>query len=206
MDGGIPGRYCSSLTIDSANSNVVYATFTGFAANNVYRTTDGGTTWSNLASGLPVVPVHTLAIAPFNHNYLYVGTEIGIFGSADGGVTWSPNNEGPADVNVNQLIWMGNKLTAATGGRGVWQIALGAATVSTTPVSITAVQSGTNFNLSWPSDHTGWRLLSQTNNIASGLSRNTNDWTTIIGSASTNQVSIPIIRTNKAGFFRLIYP
>jgi hypothetical protein len=66
--------------------------------------------------------------------------------------------------------------------------------------------SGTNLNLSWPFDHTGWRLLSQTDNLANGVSPNTNDWGTVAGSASTNQITIPIIRTNTAGFFRLIYP
>ena len=202
----LPGRYCSSLTIDSANSNIVYATFTGFSADNVYRTTDGGTTWSNLASGLPVAPVHTLAIAPFNHNYLYVGTEVGIFGSADYGVTWSPANEGPADVNVNQLVWLGNKLTAATGGRGVWQIALGATTVSTAPVSITAAVTSTNLHLAWPADHIGWRLLAQTNHLATGISANTNDWGTVSGSASTNLIVAPIDPTKPAEFYRLIYP
>jgi len=116
-----------------ANANIVYATFGGFSADNVYRTTDGGTTWSNLASNLPAVPIRTLAIAPFNHNYLYIGTQIGIFGSADGGATWSPNNEGPADVTTAQLFWVRNNLTAVTGGRGIWQIPLGPPTAVVTP-------------------------------------------------------------------------
>lgn len=78
--------------------------------------------------------------------------------------------------------------------------------VNTNAVSITAVRSGTNFNLSWPFDHTGWRLLTQTNNLANGVSRNTNDWATVANSAGTNLITIPIVRTNKTGFFRLIYP
>ena len=82
----------------------------------------------------------------------------------------------------------------------------GVSTVNTTPTNIVASVSGTNLTMIWPLDHTGWRLLAQTNNLANGLSRNTNDWGTIAGSASTNQVSIPIIRTNKTGFYRLIYP
>jgi hypothetical protein len=79
-------------------------------------------------------------------------------------------------------------------------------TVNTTPTNILATVSGTNLTLFWPLDHTGWRLLSQTNNLTNGISRNTNDWATVANSASTNQVTIPIIRTNKAGFYRLIYP
>ena len=85
-------------------------------------------------------------------------------------------------------------------------LALTNATIFLSKTNITAVRSGTNFNLSWPADHTGWRLLSQTNNLANGLSRNTNDWATVANSASTNQVVVPIVLTNKSGFFRLTYP
>jgi hypothetical protein len=81
-----------------------------------------------------------------------------------------------------------------------------ASTVNTTPTNILFSVSGTNLNLSWPLDHTGWRLLSQTNNLATGISTNPGDWGTVAGSAGTNVIPVPILRSNKAGFFRLIYP
>jgi hypothetical protein len=81
-----------------------------------------------------------------------------------------------------------------------------ASSINLTPTNIVASVSGTNLNLSWPFDHIGWRLIAQTNNLANGISRNTNDWATVSGSASTNLVAIPIIRTNKTEFYRLIYP
>jgi hypothetical protein len=66
--------------------------------------------------------------------------------------------------------------------------------------------SGGKLNLSWPTDHTGWRLLVQTNNLASGISSNTNDWGTVAGSISTNQVSIPIDVSKPTEFYRLTLP
>ena len=57
-------------------------------------------------------------------------------------------------------------------------------TVSTSPTQITTALSGNTLTLSWPMDHTGWRLLVQTNNLAAGLSNNTNDWTTVPGSTA----------------------
>ena len=54
--------------------------------------------------------------------------------------------------------------------------------VNTNPTNITATVSGNILSLSWPADHTGWRLLVQTNNLASGISSNTNDWATVPGS------------------------
>jgi hypothetical protein len=78
--------------------------------------------------------------------------------------------------------------------------------VNTTPTNIIASLNGTNLNLSWPVDHIGWRLLVQTNHLATGVSSSTNDWGTVAGSASTNLISIPIDRTKPADFYRLIYP
>ena len=82
----------------------------------------------------------------------------------------------------------------------------GAVTVNTTPTNITVGVSSGNLNLSWPADHTGWRLLAQTNHLAAGISLNTNDWGTVAGSASTNQVSIPIDTAKRTEFYRLVYP
>jgi autotransporter-associated beta strand protein len=77
------------------------------------------------------------------------------------------------------------------------------APVNTTPTNIVASVSGGNLNLSWPSDHTGWSLQTQTNVLGVGLSTN---WFTVPGSSSTNEVSIPINPANPAVFFRLQYP
>jgi autotransporter-associated beta strand protein len=78
--------------------------------------------------------------------------------------------------------------------------------VNTTPTNITATVSGNVLSLSWPADHTGWRLLEQTNNLASGISSNTNDWMTVPGSAGMNQTNIVINPAQPAGFYRLVYP
>lgn len=118
----LPNRTCTRLTIDSNNWNVVYATFGGFASDNVYRTADGGITWANIAGGLPTAPVHSLVIAPFNSNFLYVGNDVGVFASANGGASWSPGNEGAANAAVDELFWINNTLVAVTHGRGIYKI------------------------------------------------------------------------------------
>jgi fibronectin-binding autotransporter adhesin len=73
--------------------------------------------------------------------------------------------------------------------------------VSTTPTNITFAVSGGNLHLSWPPDHTGWRLLTNSVSIA-----NTNFWFPLPGSASTNQVFLPLDPTKANVFFRLVYP
>ena len=118
----LPQRLCASITIDPNNVNTVYATFAGFASGNVWRTEDGGTNWKDISANLPPVPVYSLVVNPHLSSYLYAGTEIGVFGSDDGGATWSPSNDGPANVQVLQLTWAGDTLLAATHGRGCYSI------------------------------------------------------------------------------------
>ena len=74
---------------------------------------------------------------------------------------------------------------------------------SLSPVNLTVQNSAGQLNLSWPADHTGWRLEIQTNSLASGIG---NNWITVPDSIGTNQISIPIVDTNPAVFLRLTYP
>lgn len=120
------GRLVTRLAIDSTRAtNWIYATFGGFTGDNVYRTTDNGTTWVDItgasATGLPNVPVFSLVIHPLNPNWLYVGTEVGVFTSADAGATWNLPQDGPANVSVQELTWVGGDLLAATHGRGIYR-------------------------------------------------------------------------------------
>jgi autotransporter-associated beta strand protein len=111
---------------------------------------------------------------------------------------------------VNKAMVNGNLLTV-TGGGVTWSNRLAidgtivalTGMVSTTPVPIVSSVAGGSLNLSWPSDHTGWRLEVQTNLLSQGLSTN---WSTWPGSQATNAVSIPISPANPSVFFRLTYP
>lgn len=122
--GPLPARYCTSIVISPADRNLVYVTFGGYERSNVWHTRDGGTTWTDLGISLPAVPVRALAIHPDRADFLYLGTEIGVFASENGGATWSPTNEGPTNCSVDDLFWMDRTLVCATHGRGVFTIDL----------------------------------------------------------------------------------
>jgi autotransporter-associated beta strand protein len=78
--------------------------------------------------------------------------------------------------------------------------------VAVTPPTLAWSLAGSTLTFSWPSDHTGWRLLMQTNNLASGLSENPADWMSVPGASLTNQLSLPLDPTQPGGFYQLIYP
>lgn len=72
----------------------------GAVAGGVWQTTDGGGTWKPLTDDTPISSVGAIAVAPSNHDIIYVGTgeaaprgDItygdGVYKSTDGGKTWS---------------------------------------------------------------------------------------------------------------------
>jgi fibronectin-binding autotransporter adhesin len=73
------------------------------------------------------------------------------------------------------------------------------------PKLTSSVSAGT-LNLSWPADHLGYRLLTQTNNLSHGVSRNVNDWGTVAGSTGVTSTNFPIVKTNLDGYYQLVYP
>lgn len=75
--------------------------------------------------------------------------------------------------------------------------------IPTAPTNLTAVVSGSNLEVSWPSEYTGWQLQVQTNAITVGVS---NNWSAWAGSTETNRVFVPIIPSNPSVFLRMVYP
>lgn len=120
----LPDRFPTRILIDKDNSNIVYIAFGGFTDGNLQKTIDGGATiWQNITGvGLDDVPIRGIARHPNNSNKLYVGTEIGVYSSDNGGTTWDAVLDGPANVSVDELVFMSNSTTllAATHGRGIW--------------------------------------------------------------------------------------
>jgi hypothetical protein len=126
VTNGLPDRFVTRLVVDHTRSpRWIYATFGGFSTDNVYVSRDQGSSWVDItgsgATGLPDVPVRTLAIHPHNRNLLYVGTEVGIFTSEDAGATWDISQGAPANVSTDELFWMAGDLIAATHGRGMYR-------------------------------------------------------------------------------------
>jgi len=75
--------------------------------------------------------------------------------------------------------------------------------ISVLPPQLGFTISSSSIQFTWPSDHVGWRLMAQTNSVGAGLGTN---WTTVPGSAATNQIFIAINPANGNAFFRLVYP
>ena len=127
-----PG-FVTSLAFEPGSQDVVYATYAGFGGRHVWRSQDFGRTWEALdgsgSTALPDIPVHSLVVDPENTRRIYLGTDLGVFTSADGGWTWSVENTGFANA-VTEWLAIGDgpderpRLFAFTHGRGAWRVDL----------------------------------------------------------------------------------
>jgi len=124
-----------SALIDAADNLHPYPP--GFA--RVFRTINGGGSWEGLgaqgaaAGGLPDVGVNVIKVDPGDPSTLYVGTEVGLYRSTDAGGIWSRFGAGTlplVDVRDVCIAPASQRLTAATYGRGFWQIDTGAASAA----------------------------------------------------------------------------
>ena len=76
-------------------------------------------------------------------------------------------------------------------------------TVNPNPTNIVSTVSGSTLTLSWPLDHTGWRLVAQTNSLSTGIGTN---WVTVAGSTSTNSVQMTLDPSKGCVFYELVLP
>jgi hypothetical protein len=122
--------YISSLAYAPGNKNTLYATCSTFGQPHILKSTDRGATWTNIggsgAGALPDVPASTVAPDPNNPNRLYVGTDIGVYVTNDGGASWAVEHTGFPNVITSQLVVeeQSKRLYAFTHGRGTWHVPL----------------------------------------------------------------------------------
>ncbi|MEO8025769.1 MAG: IPT/TIG domain-containing protein [Bryobacteraceae bacterium] len=134
---GLPGRAVTRVVVDPFDAGTAYVTFSGFAVTgevrpgHVYKTTDGGATWSNASGNLPNLPVNDLVVDPDLPDTLYIGTDAGVMVSRDAGATWSEAGFGlPRSFVLSLALHRPSRtLRAATHGRSVWDLSI-PATVS----------------------------------------------------------------------------
>ncbi|MEJ6003925.1 hypothetical protein WG899_00060 [Paucibacter sp. AS339] len=123
--------YVGGIAFDPNDSNVAYAAYENFSGLSVYKTTNAGASWVAVPGAgvnvLPKVPAHTVVVDPSNSARVYVGTDIGVYTSIDGGANWYRENTGFGNVSVEHLEINSQGspyLYAFTHGRGAWRVPL----------------------------------------------------------------------------------
>lgn len=128
---GIPsGTWVSRVTPSRFDRNVVYASFDNHAYGDmktyVAKSSDGGKTWVNISTDKVLQGyAHVIVEDMENKDLLFLGTEFGLYISADAGQTWVLyKSKLPEYVAVRDMVIhpKTNDLVLATHGRGIFII------------------------------------------------------------------------------------
>jgi photosystem II stability/assembly factor-like uncharacterized protein len=127
---GLPsyGRV-QQIEVSPFDPNSAYVAFDLHMSDNnqpyVYKTHDGGKTWTSIAAGLPpTASARVVREDPNQRGLLICGTDTGLFISHDDGSTWAPLKRGFPTVPVFdvQFVKPNHDLLVATHGRGILQL------------------------------------------------------------------------------------
>jgi len=115
------------ISVKSDDSDHVWVSMGAYNSDGVYETIDGGTTWTNISTGLPSIPVMcVIQNTQYSGIELYAATDVGVYVKQDAN-NWILFSTGLPNAVVTELeIYYDatnpddSKLYAATFGRGVW--------------------------------------------------------------------------------------
>jgi hypothetical protein len=161
---GFPAAIVSSISINPADDNEIMITYSNYAVNSVYHTTNANAatpTWTvvegpagsavQLASARSSAIVKVLGVTQY-----YVGTSVGLFSTTTlSGATTSWTRIGSTEINfaiVSQLRYRpsDNKILAGTHGNGMFLITLSDPYVLAIKLqSFDAVKQGDNATIKW---------------------------------------------------------
>jgi sugar lactone lactonase YvrE len=132
LPGNVPNRYIAGIAVDAsdASGNTAYLGINGFSRRftegpgaglgHIWKTTDGGATWTDASGNFPDVPVNDLMV---NGSKLVAATDLAALVSTDGGAHWSRLGSGlPVTTVMDITVGPDGRLYAATHGRGIWSI------------------------------------------------------------------------------------
>jgi photosystem II stability/assembly factor-like uncharacterized protein len=125
---GVPDTaYVSKVRFSRHDASVLYVTFDNHRSNDfkpyVVKSADKGRTWTNITNNLPAFGnVRAFAEHHANPNLLFVGTEMAVYVSTDGGGSWTRMKGGMPSVRVDDMVIhpRDNTLVVATHGRGFY--------------------------------------------------------------------------------------
>ncbi len=87
----------------------------------IYRTTDGGKTWTTIVNGIPSDEyLESITEDPVRKGLLFCGTNLGVYVSFDDGNQWQSLRLNMPPVEIRGFAFHGKSLVIATFGRSFW--------------------------------------------------------------------------------------
>lgn len=114
----------TGIAISDQNPRQLWVTLSGYQPGmKVFYSNDAGSQWTNVSGSLPNIPVNCTVCQRGANDAIYIGTDFGVFYIDATLPDWVPYGAGLPNVIVSELeiFAAGQKIRAATYGRGIWE-------------------------------------------------------------------------------------
>lgn len=125
-----PDKWVSRVTASKYDIGTVYCSQSGYREDDfapyLYKSTDFGKTWKSIAGDLPTETINVVKEDPDRKDILYVGTDMGVFVSFNGGDHWETLSGGLPHTPVHDLVVQArdHDLVIGTHARSAWVLPL----------------------------------------------------------------------------------
>jgi photosystem II stability/assembly factor-like uncharacterized protein len=121
----VPWAKVSIMEASHFDVNTAYAAVNTFRLDDLrphlYRTRDGGATWSEIVNGIAAGAItNVVREDPKRRGLLYAGTETQVWVSLDDGEHWQSLRQNMPAQSIRDLIVKDDDLAVGTHGRGFW--------------------------------------------------------------------------------------
>lgn len=207
----------NAIAFDPTNSSVIYV---GSAGGGVWKTTNGGTSWTALTDFGPSLGVSSILVDPVTPNTIYLSTgdgdgrdspSVGILKSTDGGATWSTTglNWVRSDVRYTR------KLVKNPSGRILVATSIGIFYTDDAGANWTQANTGVFYDLEQMPGSAGTFYATAVNGTTAQVFRSTDNgvtWTQVhsltasnraeltVSPANTNYVGVVYSKSSDSGF------
>jgi photosystem II stability/assembly factor-like uncharacterized protein len=123
----LPSQWVTHIEVKPSRPRHVFVTYSGYRSGSersyVFRSRDGGETWTDISGNLPQAPVNDLLLV---RGRLFAATDVGAFTSRAGRIAWSSVGTGLPLSPINDLRYIAAKhaLFAGSFGHGVFALSL----------------------------------------------------------------------------------
>jgi len=178
----------TGIAVKDTDPNTLWITYGGYTpGEKIYKSTNGGFSWTNESAGLPNLPVMCVLYdkSISGTDNLFIGADVGVYQKEDS-QNWVLYNTGLPNVIITELeMYFGSgekKMRAATYGRGLWETNID----FQLPVELASFSSTINEN----TVNLNWITNSEINNYGFDIERSLSngEWS-IIGFVNGNGTS-----------------
>jgi hypothetical protein len=194
------GAGISDLHSAAGGSGRLWATCRTIGGGRVFRSDDGGTSWTDCSAGLPDLPINAVAVDDANADRVWVAADLGVYQSLDAGRSWRDFSSSLPNAFVGDLVYHPHArvLRAGMRNRGVWEIPVDGWTTS--PIcgtqwtgSLAADETRRWFTFGWPATwHVVWTVMPTA--VAAGAPQVS--WTVQVERADAERATYWITVTN----------